>query len=82
MESAQEEEVFDIESKGGTPFLHGAEISRREEMEVLLSPEVFSRMVLLEDKSKVLLAPMNFFDEGFERRFKVGQKNGKYEILF
>jgi len=51
-------------------------------MEMLLRPEVFSRMVLLEDKSKVLLAPMNFFDKGFERRFKVGRKNGKYEILF
>ena len=39
-------------------------------------------MVLLEDKSKVLLAPMIFFDEGFERRFKVGRKNEKYKIIF
>ena len=42
---------------------------------------VFSRMILLEDKSKVLLDLMFFFDEAFGRRFKVGQKNGRDEFL-
>ena len=51
-------------------------------MKVLFIPEVFSRMVFLEDKSKILLAPMIFFDEVFERRFKVGQKDERDEILF
>ena len=35
-------------------------------MEVLLGPEVLSMIVLLKEKSKILLDPMIFFDEGFE----------------
>ena len=40
-----------------------------------MSPEVFSRMILLEEKSKILLDLMVFFDEGFEWKFEVGWKD-------
>ena len=49
---------------------------------MLMGPEVFSKTILLEDKSKFLLAPIIFFDEGFEWRFKVGMKDRREEVLF
>ena len=39
-------------------------------------------MVLLEAKSKVLLAPMILFDEYFEWRFEIEWKDRRDEILF
>ena len=50
-------------------------------LEFLLGPEVFSRIVLLQNKSKVLLDPMILFDEDFEWRFEVERKDGKDEVL-
>ena len=46
-----------------------------------MDKEVFSRIVLLKEKSKILLAPMIFFDEEFERRFEVEQKGRRDEVL-
>ena len=64
-----QEEVFDINSKEDDVSLDSARITRCEELEVLLGPEVFSRIILLEDKSKDFLDPMIFFDEGSVRRY-------------
>ena len=59
----------------------GTARSRWEKLEVFLGPEVFSRIVLLEDKSNVSLDLMIYFDECFEWRFEVEWKFGRDEVL-
>ena len=70
VKQTQEEEVFYIESKEENFSLEGSGLLRREELEVLLGPEVFSRMIFLEDESKGLLPPIIFFDKGSVWRLK------------
>ena len=76
-----EEEIFDVESKEGDVSFHDVGLSRWNKMQVLLGPEVLSMIVLLKEKSKILLDQMIFFDEGFEWRFEVEWKDGNNQVL-
>ena len=71
IESIRKEEVFDIEPKEDATHLNKVGLPMWEKLEVLFDPDVFSRMTLLEERSKFLLAPMILCNEGFEWRFEV-----------
>ena len=63
VKTMREEAGFDADLKEDNMTLDGVWLSRWEKLEILFVPKVFSRMILLEEKSKGFLDPMGFFDD-------------------
>ena len=74
--------MFNTKLKEDDRSLDSTRILRWDKLEVLVGPEVFLVMVLLEEKWKLLLPLMILFYERFEWRLEgVRWKDTGYEVL-